>query len=157
MSIKRDNPDDKRNFGKSVSLKIYDRQEIAYGESRYQIAQQPHFKTKSPILNNRRGDLMLLINGMPVIHIELKRSDTPVSEAYNQIEKYMHEGVFRGLFSLVQIFVAMEPKETIYFASPGEDGVFNKSFYFHWANFDNVAINDWDEVVAELCSGQAFL
>ena len=93
---------------------------------------------------------MLLINGMPVIHIELKRSDTPVSEAYNQIEKYMHEGVFRGLFSLVQVFVAMEPKETIYFASPGEDGVFNKSFYFHWANFDNVAINDWDEVVAEL-------
>ena len=150
VTIKRDNPDDKRNFGKSVSLKIYDRQEIAYGESRYQIAQQPHFKTKSPILNNRRGDLMLLINGMPVIHIELKRSDTPVSEAYNQIEKYMHEGVFRGLFSLVQIFVAMEPKETIYFASPGEDGVFNKSFYFHWANFDNVAINDWDEVVAEL-------
>lgn len=150
VTIKRDNEDDKLNFGHEVSLKIYDRQEIALGESRYQIVQQPHFNTKSPILNNRRGDLMLLINGMPVIHIELKRSDVPVSEAYNQIEKYSHEGVFRGIFSLIQVFVAMEPKETVYFANPGEDGVFNKAFYFHWANFDNVQINDWDNVVAEL-------
>lgn len=150
VTIKRDNEDDKLNFGHEVSLKIYDRQEIALGESRYQIAQQPHFNTKSPVLNNRRGDLMLLINGMPVIHIELKKSDVPVSEAYNQIEKYSHEGVFRGIFSLVQVFVAMEPKETVYFANPGEDGVFNKAFYFHWADFDNVPINDWNNVISEL-------
>ena len=63
--IKRDNPDDKLNFGKEVSLKIYDRLEIAAGLSRYQIAEQPKFPTKSKILNDRRGDLMLLINGMP--------------------------------------------------------------------------------------------
>ena len=78
IAIKRDNPDDREHFGKEVSLKIYDRQEIAYGESRYQIVQQPKFSTKSPILNDRRGDLMLLINGMPVIHIELKKSGVPV-------------------------------------------------------------------------------
>ena len=47
---------------------------------------------------------MLLINGMPVIHIELKRSGVPVSQAYNQIEKYSKEGIFSGLFSLVQVF-----------------------------------------------------
>lgn len=149
VSIKRDNPDDKAHFGKEVSLKIYDRKEIAYGESRYQIAQQPKFKT-GPRLNDRRGDLMLLINGMPVIHIELKRSNIPVSNAYNQIEKYAHEGVFSGLFSLVQVFVAMEPEETVYFANPGPDGVFNKAFYFHWADFDNEPINAWDEVVKRL-------
>ncbi|NMC58606.1 MAG: type I restriction endonuclease subunit R [Candidatus Methanofastidiosa archaeon] len=150
VAITRDNPDDKDHFGKEVSLKIYDRQEIAYGESRYQIVQQPRFATKSPVLNNRRGDLMLLINGMPVIHIELKRSGVPVSEAYNQIQKYSHEGVFRGLFSLIQVFVAMQPEETLYFANPGEDGVFNKAFYFHWADFDNVQINEWDKVIAGL-------
>lgn len=150
VSITRDNPDDELHFGKEVSLKIYDRQEIAYGESRYQIVQQPHFNTKSPILNNRRGDLMLLINGMPVIHIELKRSGLQVSDAYNQIMKYSHEGVFRGLFSLIQVFVAMEPEETVYFANPGEDGVFNKAFFFHWADFDNVPINQWDKVTAGL-------
>lgn len=150
VSITRDNSDDKLHFGKEVSLKIYDRQEIAYGESRYQIVQQPHFNTKSPILNNRRGDLMLLINGMPVIHIELKRSGIPVSDAYNQIMKYSHEGVFRRLFSLIQVFVAMEPEEAVYFANPGEDGVFNKAFFFHWADFDNVPINQWDKVTAGL-------
>jgi len=150
VSITRDNPDDELHFGKEVSLKIYDRQEIAYGESRYQIVQQPHFNTKSPILNNRRGDLMLLINGMPVIHIELKRSNVPVSDAYNQIIKYSHEGVFRGLFSLIQVFVAMEPEEAVYFANPGEDGVFNPAFFFHWADFDNIPINQWDKVTANL-------
>lgn len=49
VSIKRDNPDDTANFGKEVSLKIYDRQEIAYGESRYQIVQQPHTFQPSPL------------------------------------------------------------------------------------------------------------
>ena len=78
VSIKRDNPDDKQHFGKEVSLKIYDRREIAAGQSRYQIVQQPIFAKKTKILNDRRGDLMLLINGMPVIHIELKRSGVPV-------------------------------------------------------------------------------
>lgn len=143
ISITRDNPEDLLHLGKEVSLKIYDRQEIALGQSRYQIVRQPQFKTKSPILSNRRGDLVLLINGMPVIHLELKSSGIPVSEAYNQIEKYSHEGVFRGIFSMIQIFVAMQPKESVYFANPGEDGIFNKAFYFHWADFNNNPINDW--------------
>ena len=88
VSIKRDNPDDLEHLGKEISLKIYDRREIAAGQSRYQIVQQPVFPSKTKILNDRRGDLMLLINGMPVIHIELKKSGVPVSQACNQIEKY---------------------------------------------------------------------
>lgn len=152
ISITRDNPNDPIHLGKEISLKIYDRQEIALGQSRYQIVQQPKFKTKSPILNSRRGDLMLLINGMPVIHLELKRSGIPVSEAYNQIEKYSHEGVFRGIFSLVQIFVAMQPKESVYFANPGEKGVFNKAFYFHWADFNNNPINEWYTFIKKFLS-----
>lgn len=152
VSIVRDNPDDTLHFGKEVSLKIYDRREIAAGQSRYQIAQQPKFPTKSKMLNNRRGDLMLLINGMPVIHIELKKSGVPVSQAYNQIEKYSHEGVFTGLFSLIQIFVAMEPNETVYFANPGADGKFNPDYYFHWADYNNEPINEWDKVASALLS-----
>ena len=129
VSITRDNPDDPFHLGKEVSLKIYDRREIAAGQSRYQIAQQPVFKSKSKILNDRRGDLMLLINGMPVIHVELKKSGISVSQAYHQIEKYSDEGIFTGIFSLVQIFVAMQPEETVYFSNPGPDGVLNKSLY----------------------------
>ena len=152
VSIKRDNPDDKMHFGREISLKIYDRREIAAGQSRYQIVQQPVFPSKSKILNDRRGDLMLLINGMPVIHIELKRSGVPVSQAYNQIEKYSHEGVFMGLFSLVQVFVAMNPDETRYFANPGPDGKFNTDYYFHWADFNNEPINDWKAIASSLLS-----
>lgn len=152
ISITRDNADDKLHFGKEVSLKIYDRKEIAAGQSRYQIARQPKFKASSKILNDRRGDIMLLINGMPVIHIELKRSGVPVSEACNQIQKYSHEGVFSGLFSLVQIFVAMTPDETLYYANPGSWDAFNPDYYFHWADFNNEVINDWKGIASNLIS-----
>jgi len=151
ISIKRDNQNDSLHYGKEISLKIYDRMEIAAGSSKYQIVSQPKYKTQG-ILNNRRGDLLLLINGMPVIHIELKKSGIPVSQAANQIEKYSREGVFRGFFSLVQIFVAMTPEETLYFANPGEDNKFNSNFYFHWADFNNEPINDWKEVTSKLLS-----
>lgn len=152
VSIKRDNPDDVAHFGKEISLKIYDRMEIAGGQSRYQIAQQPQFPTKSKILNDRRGDLMLLINGMPVIHIELKKSGVPVSQATNQIEKYSGEGIFTGLFSLVQIFVAMNPDETLYYANPGPEGKFNSNYYFHWADFNNEPMNNWKQIGSTLLS-----
>jgi type I restriction enzyme R subunit len=152
VSITRDNPKDSLHLGKEISLKIYDRAEIAAGQSRYQIVQQPIFKTKSKILNDRRGDLMLLLNGMPVIHCELKKSGVPVSQACNQIENYSRSGVFRGLFSLVQVFVCMEPNESRYFANPGTDGKFNKDYYFHWADFNNEPINDWKKIASTLLS-----
>lgn len=152
VTITRDNPQDEQHFGKEISLKIYDRREIAAGQSRYQIAQQPAFPTASKISSDRRGDLMLLINGMPVIHIELKKSGIPISQATNQIEKYAGEGIFTGLFSLVQIFVAMNPEEAVYFANPGPDGKFNKDFYFHWADFNNEPINEWKQVASTLLS-----
>lgn len=152
ISIKRDNPADELHLGKEVSLKIYDSQEIAAGQSRYQIAQQPVFKARSSVLPNRRGDFMLLINGMPLIHVELKRSGVDVSQACNQIEKYSHEGVFTGLFSLVQIFIAMEPEETVYFANPGPDGKFNKDYYFHWADANNEPLNHWKDIAQYLLS-----
>lgn len=152
VSIKRDNPNDLAHLGKEISLSIYDRQQIAAGESRYQIVQQPKFPTSSPILNDRRGDIMLLINGMPLFHIELKRSGIPVSQAAHQIENYARSGIFSGLFSLVQIFVAMNPEETKYFANPGPDGSFNSDYYFNWADFNNEPINYWKDIAGTLLS-----
>lgn len=152
VAVKRDNPADALHFGKEVSLKIYDRWEIAAGQSRYQIAEQPVLKARSAVLPNRRGDFMLLINGMPLIHCELKRSGVDVSQAYHQIEKYAHEGVFSGLFALVQIFIAMQPDESVYFANPGPDGRFNKDFYFHWADANNEPLNNWKDIARYLLS-----
>lgn len=150
--IKRDNEDDKAHFGKEISLKIYDRKEIAAGKSRYQIVEQPQFPVHSDIKSQRRGDLLLLINGMPVIHIELKNTNVPVSQACYQIQKYAGEGIYTGIYSLVQIFVAMNPEETLYFANPGPEGKFNPDFYFHWADFNNNPINDWKRIATSFLS-----
>lgn len=150
VTIKRDNEEDLLHFGKEISLKIYDRAEIIGGQSRYQIAEQPIFKAKNSIYPNRRGDFMLLINGMPLFHVELKKSGIPVSQACNQIKKYAYEGVYTGLFSLVQIFVAMNPEETKYFANPGPDGEFDEKYFFHWADFNNNHINDYKQITSTL-------
>ena len=152
VAVTRDNKNDKLHYGKEVRLKIYDRNEIAGGKSHYQIARQPRYKKKCPVLQNRRGDITLLINGMPVIHVELKRSGTPISKATHQIEEYSHEGIFTGIFSLVQVFVAMTPEETLYYANPGPDGKFNPSYYFHWADFNNQVINEWEKIAGLLLS-----
>lgn len=150
VAIKRDNPDDILHLGKEVSLHIYDRHEIAGGKSRYQIVEQPKFAAPSSIFPARRGDVMLLINGMPVFHIELKKSGIPLSKACNQIKKYSEQGIFTGLFSLVQIFIAMTPEDAVYYTNPGIDGKFNEDFYFHWANFDNAPIKNWYEFTQNL-------
>ena len=150
VAIKRDNENDVLHFGKEVSLHIYDRHEIAGGKSRYQIVQQPKFKANKSLFPPRRGDIMLLINGMPVFHIELKKSGVPISQAWNQIAKYSQEGIFRGIFSLIQIFIAMTPEDAVYFTNVGPDGRFNHDFYFHWANSDNVPMKDWREFTQSL-------
>lgn len=150
VAVKRDNPDDKLHLGKEVSLHIYDRHEIAGGKSRYQIVEQPKFTVPSSIFPTRRGDVMLLINGMPVFHIELKKSGIPLSKACNQIKKYSEQGIFTGIFSLVQIFIAMTPDDAVYYTNPGIDGKFNEDFYFHWANFDNAPIKNWYEFAQNL-------
>ena len=151
VCIKRDNPEDTHNVGKEVYLKIYDPQEISAGQSRYQIVRQPRFKATNPLAGDRRGDVLLLINGMPLFHIELKRSRVDVSEAVFQLKRYMHEGIFsKGLFSMVQIFVAMTPEKTLYFANPGSEDRFLEEFQFHWADFNNEEIHDWRRVATEL-------
>lgn len=150
VGIKRDNIADKIHYGKEVSLHIYDRREIAGGKSVYQIVQQPKFKASNNVFPNRRGDIMLLINGMPVFHVELKRSGIPIKQAYNQIEKYSRENIFRGLFSLIQIFIAMTPDDVFYYTNPGPDGKFNDEFCFHWADSQNEQILDWEEFTRKL-------
>ena len=153
VMIKRDNQNDKINFGKEVYLTIFNAHEIRAGQSVYQIVRQPRFQTKHPLGTTRRGDIMLLINGMPVVHIELKRSGVDVTQAVNQIKKYAHEGIFsHGIFSLIQIFVAMTPEKTLYFANPGASENYSPSFYFHWADFNNEEIHDWKRIGANLLS-----
>lgn len=143
VTITRDNTADEANFNKPVTLKIFDRIEISAGGTDYQIAEQPRFKTTNNVYPDRRGDVMLLINGMPVFHIELKKSGVPLSQAETQIQKYSDNNAFRGIFSLVQVFIAMNPDDAVYFANPGLDGKFNPLYYFHWTDSNNDYIKEW--------------
>ena len=152
ISIIRDNTKDSQHVGKRVDLFLFDKDEIAAGRSKYQIARQPKLPLSSEVLGDRRGDLMLLINGMPLYHIELKNNPVPVEQACNQISKYMQHGVFTGFFSLVQVFVAMTPTETLYFANPGRERTFNSDYYFHWGDFNNKHIDSWEEVAEKFLS-----
>ncbi len=137
---------ERRNYGISdeIYLDIFDPVEIAGGKSRYQIAEQPILSTSAQY-NDRRGDIMLLINGFPVIHIELKASGHSLDEGTAQIQKYMNEGVFKGLFSLVQVFFVMTPEDCIYFANSFP--TLNPAFMFHWGDQKNEAIYDWQELI----------
>lgn len=150
VTIVRDNENDKEHFGKPVTLKIYDRNEIAAGSSRYQIVEQPIFKTTNNVYPRRRGDIMLLINGMPVYHIELKKTNVDITQAEVQIEKYMVNHAFTGIFSLIQIFIAMNPEDAVYFANPGPDGIFNPLYYFHWTDSQNEIISEWQKFAHSL-------
>ncbi len=148
VNILRDNPDDEAHLGKTVSLNLFDKDQIGAGSSRYQIARQPKFDRWNKLAKTRRGDLTLLINGMPLIHLELKKSGVPISNATSQIEKYTKEGIFRrGIMAFVQVFVAMNPEESVYFANPGYDGRFNPNYYFHWAKADNEPVLDYKNFI----------
>ncbi len=152
IQIVRDEERDIHNFKKTISLDIFNRKEIAAGRTFYQIARQPKYKAKDSIYPNRRGDFCLLINGMPLIHVELKKSCIPVSEAQYQIQKYLSEGIFTGIFSLVQIFVAMNPEDCTYFSNPGSADKFNQNFCFHWADKNNDPVNAWKDIAGALIS-----
>ncbi|MBR5645494.1 MAG: type I restriction endonuclease subunit R [Treponema sp.] len=147
IDLIRSNKEDTENYNKTVYLEIYDRKKIQDGETVFQIAEQPIFERKTSMDRDRRGDLMLLINGMPLYHLELKRSDVPWEAAFNQLRLYHSEGIYSGFFSFVQIFVAMTPEESRYFANPGEYIKFNKNFAFKWAKERNVEVLEWEEFI----------
>lgn len=150
--LKRDNEEDQLHFGKEISLKIFDSDEISAGQSRYQIARQVIFDKDKKSIKKRRGDITLLINGMPLVHIELKSSKNSIYLACDQIAQYAKENVFTGILSLVQIFVAMNPDDMVYFANPGPDGKFNSDYYFHWMDFKNKRITNYKDIVQHFLS-----
>ena len=143
IELVRDNPQDTVNHGRPVQLQIFDPRQIAGGDSTYQIAQQPQFTRRIQEDRNRRGDILLLIWGLPLIHVELKNHGHTTDEAVWQIRKYMQQGVYTGIMNAMQAFVAMTPEELVYFARPTSADDFNKNFQFKWSRADNEYYDNW--------------
>ena len=85
-----------------------------------------------------RYDVTILINGLPLVQIELKRRGVELKEAYNQIQRY-HKTSFHGLFDYIQLFVISNGVNTRYFANNPNSGY---KFTFNWTDAENNPFND---------------
>ncbi|WP_419791720.1 type I restriction endonuclease subunit R [Staphylococcus chromogenes] len=91
-----------------------------------------------------RYDVTLLINGLPLVQIELKRSGVVITEAFNQVKRYRRQN-FTGLFRFIQLFVVSNKMETRYFANSDKD--WYKSHMFYWSDDKNERINHLKDFV----------
>ena len=108
---------------------------------------------KDDVVYKNRYDVTVLINGLPVVQIELKRPGVEINEAINQINRY-RKFSFKGLFRYLQLFVVSNSVQTKYFCNENEmvDGQYNpilKSLVFFWTDDKNVRINDLNTFTAE--------
>lgn len=134
-----DNPDITR---KQITLTILKKAEVRGGDSNYQVARE----VETP--NGNRFDIVLLINGLPLINIEQKRTDKSLDEAFGQFIRYYRDGEYCNNFmAFSQMMVITTEIETRYFATPKCVDEFNPAFVFHWADKENKPINDWKKIV----------
>ena len=80
--------------------------------------------------------MTLLINGLPMIQIELKSRSHPYMDAFRQIKKYDQEGQFRGIFSSLQMFVVSNVTDTRYIAAAKANKL-NERFLTKWVDSEN--------------------
>ncbi|SYV91551.1 Type-1 restriction enzyme R protein, partial [Mesomycoplasma hyorhinis] len=142
VSITRDagTPETNPDYGKTKYLNIFSKTDVNQGKTIYQIAQQVVDKRA-----NKRFDIVLLINGIPVIQIELKGKNNYAIDALGQIRSYHKAGVYKqGIFSLIQMFVAMDENEMFYTSNKNNaDDIVNKDFIFKWTDEKNEKITYW--------------
>ena len=108
---------------------------------------------KDDVCYKNRYDVTVLINGLPLVQIELKRPGIEINEAINQINRY-RKFSFKGLFRYLQIFVVSNSVQTKYFCNENEmeNGMYNpilKSLVFFWTDEKNKRINTLEEFTAE--------
>lgn len=125
-----------------ITLTIFKKAEVRGGDSSYRIAREVSTS------HGNRFDIVMLINGLPLINIEQKRSDVSLDEAFNQFKRYYADGEYTNNFmAFSQMMVITSEIETRYFATPKSIKDFNTSFEFHWADKDNRPVNNWQEVI----------
>ena len=128
----------------TLHLVVMNNEHIAGGTSVYEVINQYQaFKNEEDVHSrDRRFDVTLLINGIPMIHIELKNKEHSYMDGYRQIKKYIAEGKFHGIFSNVQMFVVSNVVDTKYF-SAARDTELNKKFLTGWIDHENIPICDY--------------
>lgn len=128
---------------KQITLSIFKKAAVSGGDSSYQVARE----IVAP--SGYRFDIVLLINGLPLINIEQKRTDKTIAEAFGQLNRYYRDGEYSNNFmAFSQMMIITTEIETCYFATPKSVNDFNPSFMFHWSDKNNHLINDWKRVIS---------
>ncbi|MFR7513895.1 MAG: type I restriction endonuclease subunit R, EcoR124 family [[Ruminococcus] lactaris] len=128
-----------------LHLVVMNHEHIAGGSSVYEVINQYNALKDDDITTvtrDRRFDVTLMINGLPMIHIELKNRQHSYMEAFYQIKKYISEGKFTGIFSAVQMFVISNGVDTKYFAA-ASDTELNPKFMSGWVDTENNPVADY--------------
>jgi len=129
-----------------LHLVVMNHEHIAGGSSVYEVINQYNAlkmdEDSSVNARDRRFDVTLMINGLPMIHIELKNKQHSYMDGFWQIKKYIGEGKFTGIFSAVQMFVISNGVDTKYF-SAASDSELNPKFISGWLDKENNAVSDY--------------
>lgn len=106
----------------------------------YQVSNQITVDHKATNGRTSRFDVTLLVNGLPLVQIELKRRGMEIGEAFHQTQRYSREAYAsgQGLFQFIQLFVISNGVNTRYYSN----GTKNIEFTFPWAGIDNKPINE---------------
>ncbi|MDV7687709.1 type I restriction endonuclease subunit R [Oenococcus oeni] len=123
-----------RDDGEQLEIAIFYGDEVAGGHSRYEVVNQVIFdELPFTLSKKRRIDIMLLINGLPVAHIEEKDESLQNQwDAFEQLQKYDGDGMYTGLFSFVQVMFVLSQHSAHYFARPKNSEEYNRDFVFSW-------------------------
>lgn len=133
----------------TLDLLVINNTNIGGGNSVYEVVHQIQLHKRHQIDQNRRTDVTLLINGLPIIHIELKDRHHSTTEAFNQIQKYISEQKFNGIFSNIQMFVVTNGTDTKYIAANQH---LRSKFLSGWIDKDNNPIHNYLDFVKNVLS-----
>lgn len=140
---------------KRLHLVVMNHEHIAGGSSVYEVINQYSALNTDENSNmparDRRFDVTLLINGLPMIHIELKNKQHSYMDGFRQIKKYIGEGKFTGIFSAVQMFVISNGVNTKYF-SAASDTELNEKFVSGWLDQENNPVSDYIDFAKSVLS-----
>ena len=148
----------RRDDGSSMNIQLIDKKNIH--NNKLQVINQYTVGTEDGAKHDNRYDVSILVNGLPLVHVELKRRGVPIREAFNQINRYQRDSFWAGsgLFEYVQIFVISNGTNTKYYSNSTrfnaikDAGAANKSkkektsnsfeFTSFWADANNRVIPD---------------
>src|SRR5690606_36905870 len=130
--------------GHIQNIYLVDKQHVA--RNKVQVISQ--FEQKGTHLN--RYDVTILVNGLPLVQIELKKRGVAIREAFNQVHRYTKESFNSGnsLYKFVQIFVISNGTDSRYFANTVERNKNSYDFTMNWAKADNTLIKDLKDFTA---------